>query len=125
MTTDSTGNFGLPAEVVQKICRVLSAYPAIKRATLYGSRAKGNYRRGSDIDLCLDAPTLDIRTQLELENRLDDLLLPWKIDLVARHNIANPALLEHIDRVGILFSEDNGANRISGHPGTPRVGTGQ
>jgi uncharacterized protein len=44
---------------------------------------------------------LSMRRRLELENRLDDLLLPWKIDLVARHEIDNAALLEHIERVGV------------------------
>ncbi len=92
---------GLAQNAIDRILDILADYPEIKRITLFGSRAKGNYRPGSDIDLCLDAPTLDLSRQLDIETRLDDLLLPWKIDLLLRHNINNPALLEHIERVGI------------------------
>jgi len=92
---------GLPEAAIEKILETLTGYPAIERVILYGSRAKGNYRPGSDIDLCLQAPTLQLSQQLEIENNLDDLLLPWKIDLTLRHNIENPALLEHIERVGV------------------------
>ena len=92
---------GLPEVAIEKILGILTGYPAIERVILYGSRAKGNYRPASDIDLCLQAPMLQLSQQLEIENKLDDLLLPWKIDLTLRHNIENPALLEHIERVGV------------------------
>lgn len=72
-----------------------------RQVILFGSCAKGAYRPGSDIDLCLDAPGLTLTQQLEIETRLDDLLLPWKIDLVLMHEIDNPALLDHIRRVGV------------------------
>lgn len=97
--------FGLPQAACDRIVTVLRDYPEIDRATIFGSRAKGNYRPGSDIDLCLDAPALSMRRRLELENRLDDLLLPWKIDLLVREEIDNQALLDHIERVGIAFGE--------------------
>jgi len=99
--TKSGTHHGLPENVIHKILGILAGYSAIEQVILYGSRAKGNYRSGSDIDLCLQAPTLLFSQQLEIENRLDDLLLPWKIDLTLRHNIENPALQEHIGRVGV------------------------
>jgi predicted nucleotidyltransferase len=92
--------FGLPMAAHEQILAVLSDYPEVIRVTVFGSRAKGSFRPGSDIDLCLDAPEMSMRRRLELETRLDDLLLPWKIDLLLRHEIDNPALLEHIVRVG-------------------------
>lgn len=97
--------FGLPPVVLRQIVEVLEGYPEIISGRLFGSRAKGNYRHGSDIDLCLDAPRLSMRQRLEIENRLDDLLLPWKIDLVMWQEIDNPALAEHIERVGALILE--------------------
>ena len=45
--------YGLPERTVVQICAVLAQYPAVERAVLYGSRAKGNYKPGSDIDLTL------------------------------------------------------------------------
>lgn len=97
--------FGLPPAALDRMINVLEAYPEIIRGRLFGSRAKGNYRPGSDIDLCLDAPLLSMRQRLEIENRLDDLLLPWKIDLVMQQEIDNPALADHIERVGALIFE--------------------
>ena len=80
--------------------RVLSQYPQIERALVYGSRAKGNYRSGSDIDLTLDGPELTFTDIMCIEAALDDLMLPWKIDLSLLSHIDNPDLLDHIARVG-------------------------
>lgn len=72
-------------------------------AALYGSPAKGNYKRGSDIDLTLKGDALTYRDLLRLMDELDDLLLPYMIDLSIYDQIDNPALREHIDRVGVVF----------------------
>ncbi len=105
MTQAGTANHGLEQATIRCILDLLVEYPEIRRVILFGSRAKGNYRPASDIDLCLDAPGLDLRRQLEIETRLDDLLLPWKIDIIQQQGIDNPALLEHIERVGIVLAK--------------------
>lgn len=92
---------GLPATALQQLQQVLAQEPRVQHAVLYGSRAMGHYRPGSDIDICLTAPALDLSSQYTLENRIDDLLLPWKVDLSLRHAIDNPDLLAHIARVGL------------------------
>lgn len=97
--------YGLPAHAIAKLCKVFSQYPQITAVTLYGSRAKGNYRPGSDIDLTLIGEALDLPTLLAIENQLDDLLLPWSIDLSLCHHIDNSSLLEHIERVGVPFCQ--------------------
>lgn len=94
---------GLPPHVVQQLQAVLGADPRIQDVVLYGSRALGNFRTGSDIDLCIVAPQMGLPDLWALENRIDDLLLPWKTDLVLAHTIDNPALTAHIERVGVLF----------------------
>lgn len=63
----------------------------------------GTHRPGSDIDLCIQAETFGLTELLAIENRIDDLLLPWKLDLSLMHQIDNPALLDHIRRVGVIF----------------------
>ncbi|WP_293013047.1 nucleotidyltransferase domain-containing protein [Mongoliibacter sp.] len=72
---------------------------------LYGSRAKGNYRPGSDIDLTLLGESLDLTELQKIEIELDDLMLPYKIDLSIHHKIQNSDFLEHIQRVGKIFYE--------------------
>ncbi|OGV26601.1 MAG: hypothetical protein A3F18_06410 [Legionellales bacterium RIFCSPHIGHO2_12_FULL_37_14] len=95
--------YGLPLRVITSLTAIIKRHPAVKEVILYGSRAKGNYQPGSDIDLCLIAPLLTLQEQSIIENELDDLLLPWKIDLSVKHKIESQELLEHIDRVGILL----------------------
>lgn len=94
---------GLPEHAVVKICGIFGDYPAIRRVILYGSRAMGTYRPGSDIDLCIEGESLGLTELLAIENRIDDLLLPWKVDLSLLHTIDNPALLDHVRRVGVVF----------------------
>ncbi len=101
--------FGLPDEAISKLVALLSSNEKVRSVRLFGSRAKGNYRDGSDIDLCLDAPNLDLPEKFHLENALDDLMLPWKVDLVIQQQIDNSALLDHIARVGIRLYERNRA----------------
>ncbi len=94
---------GLRQESIAAVQDILNRSPKIERVILYGSRAKGNFRPGSDIDLVLSAESMTTEETLQLEIRLDDLLLPYKIDLSLFHQIENPDLLDHIRRVGIQF----------------------
>jgi len=92
--------YGLPPNVLERLDAVFRQWPQIDRAILYGSRAKGNFRKGSDIDLCLEADAMPIDDLLKLSGEIDDLLLPWKVDLALKHTIENSDLLAHIERVG-------------------------
>ncbi|VXC80897.1 nucleotidyltransferase domain-containing protein [Pseudomonas sp. 9Ag] len=96
-------NTGLSREDVHSIQQTLRRFPRISEAILYGSRAKGNYRPGSDIDLTLIGNELSHQDLLDIELALDDLLLPYKIDLSLHHQVDNPQLIDHINRVGKLF----------------------
>lgn len=95
--------FGLQSTDIEAINGIFSAYELIEKVLIYGSRAKGNYKQGSDIDLTIIEKGLTYSQLMEIENTLDDLLLPYKIDLSTIRNITNPELLEHIDRVGQIF----------------------
>jgi predicted nucleotidyltransferase len=97
--------YGLKPDTIAKINGIMAAHPEIEQAILYGSRAKGNYREGSDIDLCLVVETLTLTQLLKIENELDDLLLPYKIDLSLFHALDSTTLVEHVHRVGVVFYE--------------------
>jgi predicted nucleotidyltransferase len=70
---------------------------------LYGSRAKGTYKKGSDIDLCLYGTDIDQILVYRIEESLDNLLLPYQFDLSAYPSLSNKDLIDHIDRIGIVF----------------------
>tara|TARA_R110002020_G_scaffold99708_2_gene236400 strand:+ start:1437 stop:1760 length:324 start_codon:yes stop_codon:yes gene_type:complete len=96
-------DFGLSGETIEKIHKVLRNRPAIQKAVLYGSRAIGSYRPNSDIDLTFIGENLSFTDLLALDNELDDLLLPYQMDLSLFHFIDNKDLIDHIERVGKEF----------------------
>lgn len=79
---------------------ILAQHKIVDAVVLYGSRAKETYKAGSDIDLCLFGKNISLEEQLRIDNDLDDLMLPYKIDLSRYHAINNEDLTKHIDRVG-------------------------
>ena len=96
---------GLTEGVIRQIISVFSQYPQISEAVLYGSRAKGNYHPGSDIDLSLKGAQLNLKILNQISNQLDNLLLPYMFDLSIFQQIENPDLLAHIERVGqVIYS---------------------
>lgn len=98
--------YGLQDATIQSIWTVLSRYPQVERAILYGSRAKGNHKNGSDIDLTLcGGEDLTLSVLCKIMGELDDLLLPYTFDLSIRSHINDPGLTEHIDRAGVVFYE--------------------
>lgn len=96
----ATLRFGLPEHAIAAMLAVFSKYPEIETVVIYGSRAKGNFRPGSDIDLTLEESGMPLSRCLQLESDLEDLLLPYKIDLSLRREIEDPALIDHIRRIG-------------------------
>ena len=96
-------NHGLPETAVERIRQTLAGHSDVEKAILYGSRAKGCHRPGSDIDLTLFGETLDDTSLTRIANELDDLLLPWQIDLSLFSNLTHPPLLDHIRRVGVVL----------------------
>jgi predicted nucleotidyltransferase len=100
---------GLPAAAVTAIRQVLASHPEVEAAILYGSRALGRHRPASDIDLTLLGPAISADVLARVDADLDDLLLPWIIDLSAYSAIRHPALLDHIQRAGVaLYRRSDG-----------------
>lgn len=95
--------FGLPDSVIQKLRQVFEGDCRIVQVWLYGSRATGKQKPFSDIDLCIEGANLKLNDLHALESKIDDLNLPWKVDLSLKHQINNPVLLNHIQNIGIGF----------------------
>ncbi len=98
-------NHGLSESTVERIRDVLADFPDVEKAVLYGSRAKGNHRPSSDIDLTLYGSAIGQSQLARIDAAIDDLLLPYKIDLSEMVSLTHPALLDHIRRVGMVFYE--------------------
>jgi len=90
---------GLPEASSARLLEVLRANPHVDSIWLYGSRAMGSYRPASDIDLTLGGDRLSHIDLLRLMARIDDLLLPWQVDLSLRQTLPED-LQAHVGRVG-------------------------
>ncbi|MDN5349592.1 MAG: uncharacterized protein PWQ54_988 [Bacteroidales bacterium] len=94
-------NIGLSINNLESIRRVIKSFPKIDDAVLFGSRAKGTYSNGSDIDIALKGGNILLNDRLDLSNTLEELLLPFKFDLIIYDRITESALIDHINKVGI------------------------
>ena len=94
--------FGLSDRDLSSIRAVFADQSDIK-AVVFGSRARGDYRPTSDIDIALDGDNVSITQVAQLEERLDDLMLPYRIDLVRYNNLQNAALRYNIATEGIAL----------------------
>ncbi len=105
---------GLKKDVLEKINEIFEKYDKIQEVILYGSRAKGSFKPGSDIDLTLKGKDINLKLVNKISLELDDLLLPYTFDLSIYNSIDEPALIEHIQRVGEIFYRRKQGN--SQHP---------
>ncbi len=98
-------NHGLTDATVAAICGVFARFPSVNKAVLYGSRAKGTFKPGSDIDLTLIGQHLTSAELGAIADELDDLLLPYQIDLSIFQKLNHEKLKEHVERVGRVIYE--------------------
>jgi len=95
--------FGLESNDTQTILSIFAAHPVIESAVLYGSRATGRFKPGSDIDLMLTGKKLADRTILDVCAELRDSNLPYRVDVVAENEIKDENLKREIERTGKSF----------------------
>lgn len=95
--------FGLSQHTVELISAVFNKYPDIDQVVIYGSRATGTFAEGSDIDLVVVSQKLAFSKLLQVKSELDDLMIPYKVDISMLSQINNTSLIEHIDKHGQVF----------------------
>lgn len=95
--------FGLNEKVIFQINSVFEKHPEVEEVWLYGSRAKGNFREGSDIDLTLKGIRLNDQIEKQIYRELDELNTPYLFDVSIYENLITPDLIDHINRIGKIF----------------------
>lgn len=95
--------FGLSEQTIEKIRSVFAKHPNVEKVVLYGSRAKGTYKPGSDIDLALYGEGITQKEKDRILDELDELDLPYVIDLSVFSQLAHAQLRDHIERVGVVL----------------------
>jgi uncharacterized protein len=100
-------NPGLTDEEISEMSEVFKRFPSIEKVILFGSRAMGNHKPGSDVDLALMGKVNE-DTLFQVHEALEEeTLLPYFFDVIAYEEINNPALKEHIDDYGkAIYKKD-------------------
>ncbi len=96
-------NFGISDKRMEEVTAIFAACPEVEEVLIFGSRAKGNFRPGSDIDLALKGEKLTDDHLGKIYFALDDLLMPQRFDLLLLGALRHEGLLGHIGRVGQVF----------------------
>jgi predicted nucleotidyltransferase len=92
---------GLTETDISLIAAAIAQFPEIEDALIFGSRAKGSYKKASDVDLAVKGRYVSNETIKRLNFVLnEELPLPYFFDVVHYESLENQLLVEHIDRVG-------------------------
>ena len=110
-------NFGLDTDDMETIHSILAAHPEVETAILYGSRAAGRYRPGSDIDLVLTGENLTDQILLDIRVALSDSNSPYLFDIVAENAVSDEKLKWEINETGQLFYTPKVGEKTSGNTG--------
>ena len=97
--------FGLSDTVIKELQDVFRRHANIKKVLIFGSRSKGNYRAGSDIDLAVIGNDIDYNQLLSILCEIDDLELLYSVDLLDYQKKKGTSIGDHIDRLGQVFYE--------------------
>jgi uncharacterized protein len=103
MNATTADKLGLSQTTLDKLNSIFRQHNTISLVLIYGSRAKGNYRPGSDIDLTIKGGNLEFAELMQIQDQIDDLYLPYTVDLSHYSQLTNPDLIAHIDRVGVVI----------------------
>ena len=99
-------NFGLRDEDLAYIVSVIQDFAEIRKAVVFGSRAKENYKQGSDVDIAIFGEAVSFSTIARLHFRLEEEgPLPYLFDIVDGTHSEHPELKEHVERVGKIIFE--------------------
>jgi len=92
--------YGLTDQQLTLIVSTLAQFTGVERAILFGSRAKGTMHERSNIDIAIVGSHLDRHQLAAIAMAFDDTDLPYQVDIKSIDDIQNPALKEHIARIG-------------------------
>lgn len=103
--------YGLKDRDMTHILEAVRTFPEISEVVLFGSRAKGTEKPGSDVDLAIKGAAATYDTAVRLAGILnEEKPIPYFFDVILYDAIAEPRLIEHIDRVGVVLYSREGGN---------------
>ncbi len=105
MTKALTNSFGLTQRDMMSVTDIFKIHPAVEKVMIFGSRAKGNFKPGSDIDLAICGNQISGKDESDIADLFSESTLPYFVDVVVMCSTLNESLKEHILRVGKVIYE--------------------
>lgn len=98
--------FGITQNTINELNNIFNKYENIEKVIIFGSRAKGNFREGSDIDLTIIGD-IEREDLMKIKDEIDDSYIPYLFDISIYDNLNSDSLKDHINRVGKIFYQKN------------------
>ncbi len=96
--------FGLTEKDIDYIIQAVKNFDEIEQTIIFGSRAIGNYKKGSDVDIAIVGEKVSKNIITQLSEYLNEIYpLPYYFDIVNYNEVSNIELKNHIDKVGIVI----------------------
>jgi uncharacterized protein len=107
---------GLLDRDIHYILKALNSFEEVERGVLFGSRAMGNYKKGSDVDLAIIGEKVSDRVIYNLDELLNEVYpLPYFFDILHYEKINNEKLKEHINIVGKELYRKGEKQKVDGN----------
>ena len=97
--------YGLSDKEFDEMTAIFGKFKNLEKVILYGSRAKGNYKKFSDVDITLEGDNLTLADLFQIQDLLYESDLPYMFDVSIFSSITNPDLIDHIRRRGVVIWE--------------------
>ena len=107
-----TTRFGIEKEILDKIIEIFKKYKQVKKACIFGSRARGDYRRGSDVDICIWLEEESENPIYKIQNELEEVNTILLFDVVAFNSITKESLKESIIKEGVIIYERENSREV-------------
>ncbi|ADQ07635.1 DNA polymerase beta domain protein region [Caldicellulosiruptor hydrothermalis 108] len=107
-----TKRFGIEEEILNKIIEIFKKYKQVRKACIFGSRARGDYRRGSDVDICIWLEEESENPIYKIQDELEEVNTILLFDVVAFNSITKESLKESIIKEGVIIYERENSREV-------------
>ncbi len=110
-SSEVINSYGIYDKSFSLILKSFISFPEIEKVIIYGSRAMGNFKKGSDIDLAIVGANINDQIKTRLSSILNqELPIPYFIDVLDYNGLSNLSLKRHIDTKGKVIYEKENSN---------------
>ncbi|WAM31127.1 nucleotidyltransferase domain-containing protein [Caldicellulosiruptor naganoensis] len=107
-----TKKFGIEEEILDKIIEIFKKYKQVKKACIFGSRARGDFKKASDVDICIWLEDNGENPIYKIEDELEEVNTILLFDIVTFNSITKESLKESIMKEGVVIYERENSREV-------------